>query len=121
MEFTGDYYKCKYCGHMWDYMDICPNCGEDKMNTLNAHEVKEEANRLLKMLEAHGDYSPNEAKATLPINSVSVSCVDFATWMQDNYSPTLKDGRPLPKGNMRLDFTEDIYTISEIYEKYNSR
>jgi hypothetical protein len=71
MEFTGDYYKCKYCGHMWDYMDICPNCGEDKMNTLNAQEVTEEANRLLKMLEAHGDYSPSEAKATLPINSVS--------------------------------------------------
>jgi primosomal protein N' len=71
MEFTGDYYKCKYCGYIWDYMDVCPNCGEDKMNTLNAHEIKEEANRLLKMLEAHGDDIPNKEKEALPLQSVT--------------------------------------------------
>lgn len=95
MEFTGDYYKCKYCGHIWDYMDICPNCGEnDKYNMLNANEVKEEAYKLLNMLEAHGDCSPNEAKATLPINSVSQLgelLFEFNEWVaNDRRSTTVK-------------------------------
>ena len=72
-EFTGDYYKCKYCGHIWDFMDVCPNCGEWKMNTLNPNEVKEEAKRLIDMLDAHGDNSPNEATKALPLHSVVFS------------------------------------------------
>lgn len=104
MEFTGDYYKCKYCGHMWDYMDICPNCSEDKMNTLNANEVKEEANRLLKMLEAHGDYSPNEAKAALPLQRVMAMLPD-----------------PMKQNQAALDYAEkrnnpDFFLVKQVYK-----
>jgi predicted RNA-binding Zn-ribbon protein involved in translation (DUF1610 family) len=64
MEFTGDYYRCEECLHIWDYMDICPNCGEDTaQETLNANKVREwqntatdyEAERLEEMLNAHDD------------------------------------------------------------------
>ena len=49
-------------------------------------------------------------------------CVDFATWIQDNYSPNTRQGgiHPLPKGKYRKDFTDDIYTISELYDVYNA-
>ena len=74
MEFTGEYWKCSKCGHIWDYNDACPNCGNsDDLENLNAAEVKEEADRLLTMLKAHGDYIPFEENTTLPINSVSIS------------------------------------------------
>jgi predicted nucleic acid-binding Zn-ribbon protein len=63
MEFTGDYNRCMKCGHIYDYMDVCPVCGADEIENLNVHEVKEwknassnkEANRLHKMLESHDD------------------------------------------------------------------
>jgi predicted RNA-binding Zn-ribbon protein involved in translation (DUF1610 family) len=61
-EFTGDYYQCNSCGHIWDYNDVCPNCGKQKVTTLNAIELKtaitcihEEVFRLNSMLEKHGD------------------------------------------------------------------
>jgi len=57
------------------------------------------------------------------IPDVSESCIQFAIWVQDNYSQNEKQGskKPLPKGKMRKDFTNDIFTISEIWERYNSR
>jgi|688.fasta_scaffold134854_5 hypothetical protein len=54
--------------------------------------------------------------------AVRERCVDFATWIQDNYSPNTRQGgiHPLPKGKYRKDFTDDIYTISELYDVYNA-
>lgn len=62
-EFSGSYYRCNECGHIWDFNDICPNCGKDNQEDLNAHEVKQwskaceldEYIRLTNMLEMHGD------------------------------------------------------------------
>ena len=61
-EFTGDYYKCNECSHIWDFIDICPNCGKDNQVDLNANEVNEYANtlfnkaeRLKSMLQLHGE------------------------------------------------------------------
>ena len=61
-EFTGDYYKCSDCGHIWDYMEThCPECGSEDEETLNAKEVLEEAShlsylsgKLIEMVESHG-------------------------------------------------------------------
>jgi hypothetical protein len=67
MEFTGTYWRCIECGHIWDYNDTCPNCGEDIMlHDINPHEVlhlskmctENEAGRLINMLHDHGDYNP---------------------------------------------------------------
>ncbi len=46
--------------------------------------------------------------------------VDFATWLQDNYSINKVQGGtdPHPKGTMRKDFTNESYTIEEIYRVY---
>ena len=62
MEFTGNYYKCNECNHIWDFMGICPNCGKDNQTDLNAKEVREivgkmfdEQDRLKVMLETHGN------------------------------------------------------------------
>ena len=62
MEFTGNYYKCNECNHIWDFMGICPNCGKDNQTDLNAKEVREiarkmfdEQDRLKMMLETHGE------------------------------------------------------------------
>lgn len=51
---------------------------------------------------------------------ISESCIDFATWLQDNYSQNVKQGCKgmLPKGKMREDFTDNVFTISEIYHIY---
>lgn len=63
-EFTGTYYSCNDCNHIWDYSDShCPNCGSQNENELNAKEVKElaermivEANSAIAMLKVHDDY-----------------------------------------------------------------
>jgi hypothetical protein len=54
---------------------------------------------------------------------VSESCIDFAIWVQDNYSQNKYANTDvmLPKGQMRKDFTNDIYTMVEIWQHYNSR
>tara|TARA_Y100000389_G_scaffold185890_1_gene205720 strand:- start:372 stop:593 length:222 start_codon:yes stop_codon:yes gene_type:complete len=59
----------------------------------------------------------------LPIFNVSESCIEFATWLQDNYSQNKKQGSKemLPKGYMREDFTDNIFPISEIWRTFNSR
>lgn len=59
----------------------------------------------------------------LNIPCVSESCIEFATWLQDNYSQNKKQGSKdtLPKGYMRKDFTDNTFPISEIYKEYNSR
>lgn len=62
-EFTGDYHRCNDCGHIFDYWDLCPECGKDKIDELNAKEVmwwsecsiQKEQDRLDKMLSYHGD------------------------------------------------------------------
>jgi len=63
MEFTGDYNRCTECGHIYDFNDICPECGQSEIEDLNAKQVKEwaktstykEVERLNKMLELHDD------------------------------------------------------------------
>lgn len=62
-------------------------------------------------------------KPLLVIPDVSESCIDFAIWVQDNYSQNKKANTHdmLPKGQMRKDFTNDIYTMAEIWQHYNSR
>jgi hypothetical protein len=62
-------------------------------------------------------------KPLLVIPDVSESCIQFATWVQDNYSQnkTANTNDMLPKGQMRKDFTNDIYTMVEIWQHYNSR
>lgn len=62
-EFTGEYYHCEDCNHLWDYNDShCPNCGSENFGDLNANEVKEKANQMinegksaLAMLKVHDD------------------------------------------------------------------
>lgn len=59
----------------------------------------------------------------MDIKDFSEICIQFATWVQDNYSQNEKMGftKPLPKGKMRKDFTNDIYTMDEIWEHYYLR
>jgi hypothetical protein len=59
----------------------------------------------------------------LPQADVSKNCIQFAIWVQDNYSQNKKQGsiNPLPKGKMRKDFTDEIYTVNEIWEHFKSR
>jgi len=54
-------------------------------------------------------------------NDVRERCIDFSTWIQDNYSPNKKQGSiyPLPKGKYRKDFTDEIYTVSQLYDVFN--
>ena len=61
--------KCVDCGHIYDYDDLCPECGGSEIEDLNANEVNEytndcleKAERLKSMLKLHGDYTTNEKK-----------------------------------------------------------
>lgn len=51
------------------------------------------------------------------------SYVHFSTWVQDNYSQNISVGvnLPLPKGQMRLDFTDSVFTMEQILKEYKSR
>lgn len=62
-------------------------------------------------------------KEALHIADVTERLIEFGTWLQDNYSQNAKQGskKMLPKGNMRLDFTDEVYTMSEIVSKFNAR
>ena len=40
MEFMGSYNQCQSCNHIYDYEDLCPQCGSDEINELNEREVK---------------------------------------------------------------------------------
>jgi hypothetical protein len=63
MEFTGSYYKCFDCYHIYDFDDCCPECGSGNVEDINANEVKEIAKtrhssdrlKLLIMLGSHDD------------------------------------------------------------------
>ena len=48
------------------------------------------------------------------------SYIEFAKWLQDNYSTNTEEGgtKPLPKGTWRKDFTNDHYDIEEIFEEW---
>jgi len=62
-------------------------------------------------------------KSTELIDGGGESCIEFAIWLQDNYSQNRKQGgkEMLPKGYMREDFTDNIFPISEIWRTFNSR
>lgn len=62
MEHTGSYYKCEKCNHIYDFMDICPECGSDDTHDISAEDVKEHIEKLNMrveeleiMLQSHGD------------------------------------------------------------------
>lgn len=40
VEFTGSYYRCLKCEHIYDYNDLCPECGSSDVEDINASEVK---------------------------------------------------------------------------------
>ena len=68
-EFTGHYNKCQKCNHIYDFNDICPECGSDEVEDISAQEVlktitrtdeyatkiKGEKERLEEMLKKHDD------------------------------------------------------------------
>ena len=63
-EFTGSYYRCSKCTHIWDYEDdACPYCGGKHFDDLSANDVRwhirtsEKADKeiLREMLLTHGD------------------------------------------------------------------
>ena len=60
-------------------------------------------------------YSPEMATEEI-LNLFIVNGIDFAKWLQDNYSTNDKQGsnKPLPKGYWRKDFTDDVYKIGTI-------
>lgn len=63
MEFTGTYYQCIDCNHIWDYEDShCPECGSEKETDLSPNEIKNISRQmiikgyaLISMLENHDD------------------------------------------------------------------
>ena len=65
LEFTGDYYKCESCSHIWDYLDDrCPECGNTDTSDIPTIEVfaemykqkdRVEKKRLLNMLDSHDE------------------------------------------------------------------
>lgn len=54
---------------------------------------------------------------------IDKNCVDFAIWLQDNYSQNNSQGGKgaLSKGFMREDFTNNVFPISEIYQIYKTK
>lgn len=80
------------------------------------------------MIDRNKDYSKinteiEERAKALHIADVTERLIEFGTWVQDNYSQNAKQGSKemLPKGNMRLDFTDEVYTMTEIVDKFNAR
>ena len=57
------------------------------------------------------------------LNLFIVNGIDFAKWLQDNYSTNDKQGsnKPLPKGYWRKDFTDDVYKIETVWDEYHYR
>lgn len=58
------------------------------------------------------------------INLLKNNSIKFALWIQDNYSQNRfqEDHKiMLPKGNMRKDFSDEIYTLEELWEEYVSK
>ncbi len=46
--------------------------------------------------------------------------IHMTTWIQDNYSQNTKQGgkEMLPKGTMRMDFTDEHFSMAEIIQRY---
>jgi hypothetical protein len=67
-------------------------------------------------------YSPEMATEEI-LNLFIVNGIDFAKWLQDNYSTNDKQGsnKPLPKGYWRKDFTDDVYKIETVWDEYHYR
>lgn len=59
-------------------------------------------------------------KEVLVVSDTSKDCINFAIWVQDNYSQnkTPNTFDMLSKGKMRKDFTNEVYTIDEIWIHY---
>jgi hypothetical protein len=58
LEFTGTYYRCFKCKHIWDYNDFnCPECGSDDFEDINENEIQEHIKKLQSMLSLHGSKS----------------------------------------------------------------
>lgn len=61
--FTGDYYDCLDCGHIYDFDDICPNCGSGNVVEILPVDIVnkgmkfniQEQKRLNYMLDMHDD------------------------------------------------------------------
>lgn len=91
-EFTGTYYRCNSCATIYDYNDLCPDCGSDDIEDVNVNEVKAimELKRLTaislgKMLESHGDL----------VNTIEVSekeLSDFLDWAKEYTNNKLNYG-----------------------------
>jgi tetrahydromethanopterin S-methyltransferase subunit B len=62
MEFTGTYNKCENCERIYDFNDICPDCGSDDVYDISVEEIREhieklevQASDLEIMLQSHDD------------------------------------------------------------------
>lgn len=87
---------------------------------------------IMRGFAAHSEQPGFDQTLNKPIQVVSDNIkiseditIDFATWLQDNYSQILnrnpKDVRVTPKGKMRKDFTDEIFDISEILKTYKEK
>ena len=104
-----DYFNCTDLIMLDDEITVSRiHCG---IEWLNYNKMKNEAENIDKP----------QGNGVLPC--VSESCIQFAIWVQDNYSQNkyVNTHEMLPKGKMRKDFTNDIYTMDEIWQHYNSR
>ena len=62
-DFTGKYYVCSRCKHVYDFKKSCPCCGSNIISEISSDEVKDEVfrirsetNRIIDMLNSHGDW-----------------------------------------------------------------
>ena len=61
-QFTGTYNQCNLCGHIWDFDDVCPECGDTDVIDISISEIKEIVDHysnlvieLTEILNRHGD------------------------------------------------------------------
>ncbi len=61
-EFTGTYHKCNNCNAIYDFNDICFECGSDDVGDVSKEGIREHIEKLNMdveqleiMLQSHGD------------------------------------------------------------------
>ena len=73
-------------------------------------------------MERYADQLESEIKALKQSDCISniSDCILFATWLQDNYSTNIKQGSniPLGKGRWREDFSNTIYSVEVLWDKW---